>query len=114
MKHSKKAFSIIEVLLVLLIVAVLVGIFVPATVRVREKVKADMIEKQLSTVISAGRTFMSERGVTQVDFKTLLSEKRLKPLSSVRGEKYDDIVIKEAGGTIKLEFPDGSAIERDY
>ncbi len=114
MKHSKKAFSIIEVVLVLVIVGILAAVFVPATERVREKVRADMVEKQLSTVISVARTYMAERALPQVDFKTLLSEKRIKPLKSICGEKYDDILIKEAGGTIKLNFSDGKVIERSY
>ncbi len=114
MKYSKRAFSIIEVVLVLVILGLLAAVFVPATERVQDKVRADMVEKQLSTIITAARSFMTERSLQQVDFNTLLNEKRIKPLTPICGEKYDDIVIKEAGGTIELKFSDGKIIERTY
>ena len=114
MKNLKKAFSLIEVLLVVLILGLLAAVFVPASMRVHEKVKVDMIEKQLDVIISAARSYMTQMNVQQTSYKMLVDDRRLRPLRSIKGESYDDIVIKNMGGTIVLKMPDGSTLEREY
>lgn len=114
MKNVRNAFSLIEVLLVVAILGILAAVFVPATLRVHEKVKTDMIEKQLDLIISSARSYITKMNVSQVGYKMLVDSQHLRPVHSIKGESYDDIVIKNVGGTVILKMPDGSTLEREY
>ncbi|MBO5255307.1 MAG: prepilin-type N-terminal cleavage/methylation domain-containing protein [Opitutales bacterium] len=114
MKKTRKAFSFIEVILVLAIVGLLVTIFVPATYKVYEKVRNDIINDQLAKIEKVAIAYMTEHNISQVSYTTLVNEKKIKGINSVAGEKYDDIIIKKAGGTITLDLPDGQKHYFDY
>lgn len=114
MKRARKGFSVVEVFLVLIILGLVAAVFVPASLRIHDKVRFNMIGKNLDVLISDAKGYMIDHNISQVSYDTLVSEKLMKPLVSVKGEKYDGIVIKNGGGSLKLKFPDGSVLERNY
>lgn len=105
----------IELLLVAAILCLLAAAFAPSAVRVCNKIGFEKIERNLDDVISAAKLYMdNDKQAMEVSYQRLVSEKLLRPIHSVKGEKYDGINVKKGGGTIKLNFPDGSALERVY
>jgi len=114
MKNFRKAFSLIEVLLVALIVGLVAAVFIPASIKIRDIAKEQVVKDNISTIISAGQKYNSEKTMKSVDYKTLVESKYLPALKSVFGESYDKVLIDSAGGSIKLDTPDGRAFERDY
>lgn len=114
MKNTRKAFSFIELILVLAIIGLLAAIFVPASSKVYEKVRSDMINEQLTEIERAAEAYMNEHNISQVAYSTLLNEKKVKDINSIVGEKYDDIIIKKSGGTITLDLPNGQKHNFDY
>ncbi len=113
-KRNSAAFSILEVVLFLAIIGLLAAAFVPASMRVKEKVREDMIGAQLGLIIAAGNKYMLEKDVSQVSYKALLQERLIQPAIPVDGEKYDDIVMKGEGGTITLKRAGGKEYSRTY
>lgn len=49
-----------------------------------------------------------------MDYNTLVSEKYLKPVQPVAGEKYDEISIEAAGGSAKTVTARGTEVSRAY
>ena len=114
MKSLRKGFSIIEVILVLVIIGLLAAVFVPATAKVRQKVKDNVVYEQLSKIAKTAKTYLAGRTVEQVSYKTLVDEKQMPALESVQGEKYDDIVVKKNEISVSISLPDGRIISAEY
>ena len=114
MKKFRKAFSIIEIILTFIIVGLLAVVFIPATARVKIKVRNNMINEQLVKIVEAGNSYMTERNMQQVAYTTLLNEKRIKDIHSIAGEKYDNLIIKKSGGIFILDIPNGNPYEYKY
>ena len=114
MKNTRRAFSFVELILVLAIIGLLAAIFVPASSKVCEKVRSDMINEQLTKIEKAAEVYMNEYNVPHVSYSTLLNEKKVHGINSIVGEKYDNIVIKKSGGTITLDLPNGQQHKFDY
>ena len=55
MKNSRRGFSFIEVLLVLIIAGLLAAVFIPAAVKIRQDVRLEYIEENLDKIIEAGQ-----------------------------------------------------------
>ncbi len=114
MKKSKKAFSFIELFLILAIIGLLAAIFVPATAKVKYKTRLAMIDSQLEKIVSVAKDYMKERNLTQVNYKTLVDAKRVSNIYSILGESYNTLTIKKAGDTISLEIPNSEKHEYTY
>lgn len=102
---NRRGFSIFEVAAVLVIVGLLVAVFLPASVKVREKAANDIINTNLNVLVTTARSYLGERNLPKIGYKTLVGEKIIKPLVPVKGESYEDIVVNANGGTITLKIP---------
>ena len=114
MKNSKKAFSLLEIILLIAMFGFLAAVFIPAAVATRQKVRNDIIERQLSSIVESGKKYLEEKGIASVSYKTLVDEKRIKPLESVAGENYDDVTIFKSGGKASVKTTYGSEINNEY
>ena len=114
MKSFRKGFSIIEVILVLVILGLLAAVFVPATAKVRQKVRDDIVYEQLTKIAKSAKIFMEEKTADQVAYKTLVNEKRVPEFKSIQGEKYDNIVIRKNESSVSIDLPDGRKISAQY
>lgn len=111
---TKKAYSIVEFLLVIMILGILAAVFIPATTVIGEHVRADVVKAHLSQIIEAGKKYNADRDTNSVDYKTLVSERYLKAMQSMAGEKYDGVIIESKGGRAAVETSKGSKIEKVY
>ena len=114
MNKCRKAFSIIEVVLVLVILGLVAAVFVPATVKIRNMAREDAISANILKVIRAGQRYNTDKSVKTVEYKTLVDSKYLEPVLPIAGESYDKIVIDSGGGKISLKNSLGEDIEREY
>ena len=94
---NRKAFSALEILLVAVILGLLAA-----------------VKAHISQIIEAGKKYNADKGTESVDYNTLVSEKYLKPVQPVAGEKYDEISIKAAGGRAKTVTARGTEISKSY
>lgn len=114
MKKFRKAFSFVELFLVIGILALIAAIFVPAAAKIRDKARRDVIVDNLSAFVAAGQTYVSERGVKRVNYQTLVESKMLKPLESVSGEAYDKLVYDSTSNIVSVTTSIGDKVEKEY
>ena len=111
---NRNAFSALEILLVAFILGLLAAVFVPATAVIAEKSRAEVVKAHISQIIEAGKKYNADKGTDSVDYNMLVSEKYLKPVQPVAGEKYDEISIEAAGGSAKTVTARGTEVSRAY
>ena len=87
---------------------------VSATAVIAEKSRAEVVKAHISQIIEAGKKYNADKGTESVDYNTLVSEKYLKPVQPVAGEKYDEISIEAAGGSAKTVTARGTEVSRAY
>lgn len=114
MKKSRRGFSFIEILLVLIIAGLLAAVFIPAAVKVRQDVRLEYIEDNLEKIIEAGQQYNSEHGTLMVGYPTLVKAKYMQKLESVSGESYDKINVESGGGTLEITTPLGENVKKEY
>ncbi|MBE6412383.1 MAG: hypothetical protein E7036_07525 [Opitutales bacterium] len=114
MKNFRKAFSLIELILIVIIVGLVGAVCVPTMVKIRKIARENAIEMNVKDIISAGKRYNIEKDTKSVDYKTLVESKYIKECKSVGGESYDAIRIENAGGKIVVDNPFGDKIEKEY
>ncbi len=114
MKNFKKAFSFVELILVIVILGLVAAVFVPAMTKIRKDAREKAIETNVVVLIDAGKRYNIEKNTKSVDYKTLLDANYIKDIKSISGESYDKIKIDISGGKITVETPLGDVIEKEY
>ncbi len=114
MNNFKRAFSFIEIILVVAILGLVAAVFVPATVKIRKKAREDAITLNVTEIVEAGKKYNVEKGTKSVDYKTLVDSKYIDARKSIAGESYDAIKIESTGGKVTLANPFGDTIEMEY
>lgn len=114
MKKCKRAFSIIELILVVVILGLIVSVFVPATVRIKEIARENAVTANISKIIRAGQRYNMDKAVKSVDYKTLVDAKYIDKLTPILGESYDKIVVDSTGGKVTVDNPAGEPFEKEY
>ena len=114
MKNFRKAFSLIEIFLVLVIIGLVGAVCVPTMVKIRKIAREDAIEMNVKDIINAGKRYNVEKDTKSVDYRTLVESKYIAECKSVGGESYDDIKIDNAGGKVVVDNPFGDKIEKEY
>lgn len=114
MKNSRRGFSFIEVLLVLIIAGLLATVFIPAAVKIRQDVRLEYIEENLDKIIEAGQQYNSERGTLLISYPALVEGKYLPKLESISGESYDKVNIESGGGTAEVVTSLGEKVKKEY
>ena len=72
------------------------------------------IQAHLKSISVAGRTVLLENGKSQVTFKELKSAGMVNSVRSIKGESYDNLVVKNTGGTLTVTTRTGNKITESY
>jgi hypothetical protein len=72
------------------------------------------IQANLKNVSVAGRTVLLENGKSQVTFKELKSAGMVNSVRSIKGENYDNLEVKNTGGTLTVTTRTGDKITESY
>ncbi|MEO0796386.1 MAG: hypothetical protein AAFX93_14545 [Verrucomicrobiota bacterium] len=70
------------------------------------------VTNNLRQIASAGQQYILEEGVASVNYSQLVGEYIY--IEPVNGERYENIVINEDGGTIRVTTADGKVVEFTY
>jgi type IV pilus assembly protein PilA len=69
--HSKKGFTLVEIMIVVVIIGLLAAMAIPAFQRVRQNSRRSSVENLVRQIAGAADQYMLENGVTQVDYTAL-------------------------------------------
>ncbi|WP_309386951.1 type II secretion system protein [Cerasicoccus frondis] len=102
-KNSKKGFTLVEIMIVVVIIGLLAAMAIPAFQKVREQSREKAITNNLRQIASAGQQYILEIGTEEATYTDLLNAGYYNPIQQVAGENYTTITVVEEGGTISTE-----------
>lgn len=86
---SKKGFTLVEIMIVVVIIGLLAAMAIPAFQKVRETSQTKAIVNNLRQIASGADQYFIENGVTTVALTSLVgTDKYVKTLDPVAGETY--------------------------
>lgn len=112
---SKKGFTLVEIMIVVVIIGLLAAMAIPAFNKVRENAREKAIVNNLRQIASAGQQYVLDEGVSSVAYATLSGD-YFTDITPVAGETYDNVSTKifEAGGSITVTTSGGDTIYYTY
>lgn len=97
---SKKGFTLVEIMIVVVIIGLLAAMAIPAFSKVRSTSQTKAVTNNLRQIASAADQFFIDQGVTEAAYTDLVgSDKYIKSLNPVGGEVYTGIFPIEQGYT---------------
>lgn len=111
---NKKAFTLIEIMIVVVIIGLLAVMAIPAFNKVREEAREKTILNNLRQVASAGQQYLLDQGVTQATYSQLLGDKRFPSIKPVAGESYTTLSVAENGTKLVATAAGGQRIVYTY
>jgi type IV pilus assembly protein PilA len=113
-KQSKKGFTLVEIMIVVVIIGLLAAMAIPAFNKVRAESREKTITNNLRQVASAGQRYILEEGVQTVSYNTLLANKYFSTIQPVAGENYAALVVEEDGSKLVATMADNSTVYYSY
>ena len=105
MKNSKKGFTLVEIMIVVVIIGLLAAMAIPAFKKVRDNSQTKAITNNLRQLASAADQYFLENGATSVASSALVGTSNyIKSVDQVAGETYvtpvtQGTAISATGGT---------------
>lgn len=94
--HSKKGFTLVEIMIVVVIIGLLAAMAIPAFQKVRKSSQDKSITNNLRQLSGAAQQYFLERGVSSVAFTNLVgtdsTDRYIKIIQTVRGEIYPAVL----------------------
>jgi type IV pilus assembly protein PilA len=90
-KNSKKGFTLVEIMIVVVIIGLLAAMAIPAFQKVRQNSQDKTIINNLRQINAAAQQYFLENGVTSVAYADLVgteTDKYIKNINIVRNEVY--------------------------
>ena len=111
--QSKKGFTLVEIMIVVVIIGLLAAMAIPAFQKVRQESREKAITNNLRQVASAGAQFILDTGASQVAY-TALTPTYFNTIAAVAGESYTGISVDEDGGTLTVTTTGGQSVSFTY
>ena len=111
-KTSKKGFTLVEIMIVVVIIGLLAAMAVPAFQKVRQNSQTSAIENNLRQVASGGAQYLLENGVASVAIGSLEGT-YFPTISTVAGESYGSLTVTDTG-TLTVSTSDGTTVTFNY
>lgn len=91
-KTLGQGFTLVETLIVIIILALLTVMAVPAYQKIHARSQDKAVMNNLRTLNTAARSYLLENGGNAVNYDDLVSKGYLQPLKPVAGEKYPQTI----------------------
>ena len=111
---SKKGFTLVEIMIVVVIIGLLAAMAVPAFQKVRQNSQTKAITNNLRQVAHAGAQYILEEGTTSVTGAALVTASYLNTIDSVGDETYGALSVSASGGTLTSATPTGESVTYVY
>lgn len=112
-RKSKKGFTLVEIMIVVVIIGLLASMAIPAFNKVRQTSRNKTILNNLRIVAAAGSQYILENGATQVGYSSLVGT-YFPTIAPVAGEVYTTLVVSGNGGTLSIAQADGTTVTFNY
>jgi prepilin-type N-terminal cleavage/methylation domain-containing protein len=96
MNRSIKAFTLVEIMIVVVIIGLLATLSLPAILKARANSQRNAIVNNLRQINSAAQQYMFENGVVQAALTELVgteTTKYIKTLNPIAGEIYTGLIV---------------------
>jgi type IV pilus assembly protein PilA len=100
-KQSKKGFTLVEIMIVVVIIGLLAAMAIPAFQKVREQAREKAMTNNLRQIASAGQQYILEEGTSTVGYSDLVGT-YFNAIDPVGEEDYTGLELSEEGGTISV------------
>lgn len=105
--QSKKGFTLVEIMIVVVIIGLLAAMAIPAFQKVRDNSRKSAITNNIRQLASAADQYFLENGVTSVALVDLVgTDKGVKKLDTVANETYPDPI--EQGAAYNITYTGGA------
>ena len=94
---NRKAFTLIEIMIVVVIIGLLAVMAIPAFNKVRQDARAKTILNNLRQVASAGQQYILDKGTTHATYNKLKNDQRFPDIKPVAGEVYTALDVAQGG-----------------
>ena len=90
---KNKAFTLVEIMIVVVIIGLLAVMAIPAFNKVRQEAREKTILNNLRQIASGGEQYLLDKGTTQATYSQLIHDGRFAPIKAIAGETYGGLKV---------------------
>lgn len=104
---SKKGFTLVEIMIVVVIIGLLAAMAIPAFQKVRQTSQEKAITNNLRQFASAAQQYMLDEGVSEVFYGSIVgSGLHIQTIQPVAGEDYTGLLINQTSTSLQITAGD--------
>ena len=113
MHKSRKGFTLVEIMIVVVIIGLLAAMAIPAFNKVRQQSRVKTVTNNLRQVAGAGQQHLLDTGVSSVTYGSLVPT-YFANIKTVAGEDYTALSVLSGGGSLSVGLADGTVVTLAY
>jgi len=104
-KSTRKGFTLVEIMIVVVIIGLLAAMAIPAFSKVRQQSRIKAVTNNLRQIATASSQYMLDKGVTQAGYTDLVgtdTDNYIRSVSPVAGEDYTGITVIQSQTQVSI------------